>query len=167
MFHGLSEIFEEPVTQDGHSSGSDLSYLPHAADGLNFGGLHLERAHRSGVTRILTPPLTSGFTHGISAAFRTGASSGEPSFAPKRSRLTLQKSSRPTQTRTPQPRFTSRLQIRRNRPHFQPSHLNFQHSVIFSPPQLLPTHPTFLLHKVFFPLLYIRYPRTSCPISLL
>lgn len=77
--HGLAEMHQEPSTTDGYSEGSDFAHPLSARFGIKFDGIHLERSHRAGVTRIVTPPLTTGFLHGISALFRSGAKSGTQS----------------------------------------------------------------------------------------
>ena len=64
---------QEPSTTDGLSRGNNLEHPFSSALGIRFGGIHLERAHRSGVTRIITPPLSEGFLHGLSTCFRAGA----------------------------------------------------------------------------------------------
>ncbi|KAF7593747.1 hypothetical protein BBP40_010923 [Aspergillus hancockii] len=71
--HGLSEISSEPSTSDGSSPGIALMAPISSQHGLSFGGGHLERAHRAGLTRLITPPRSSGFLHGVSALFRPGA----------------------------------------------------------------------------------------------
>lgn len=74
--HGLAEMLQEPSTTDGYSRG-DIDDTPlESLLGVNFGGIHLQRAHNGGVTRIVTPPLTTGFLHGVSCRFRSGARSG-------------------------------------------------------------------------------------------
>ncbi|OTA99804.1 hypothetical protein M426DRAFT_268823 [Hypoxylon sp. CI-4A] len=73
--HGLAEMREEPSTTDGASAGESYERPPSSRFGIKFDGVHLERAYRAGVTRIVTPPLTTGFFHGISALFRSGAKS--------------------------------------------------------------------------------------------
>ena len=74
--HGLVEMALEPSTGDGASAGDNFDNPPEAHFGLTFGGVHVRSAHHAGVTRIVTPPLTTGFFHGISARFRAGAKSG-------------------------------------------------------------------------------------------
>ncbi|EFX06202.1 carbohydrate esterase family 9 protein [Grosmannia clavigera kw1407] len=76
--HGLVEMVQEPSTTDGHATGDNWDaahHPPETRHGLKFDGLHLGRAHRAGITRIVTPPLSHGFFHGISARFRPGATS--------------------------------------------------------------------------------------------
>ncbi|KAI1798834.1 hypothetical protein F4811DRAFT_153903 [Daldinia bambusicola] len=73
--HGLTEMRQEPSTSDGASTGDDYERPLSSRFGIKFDGIHVERAHRSGVTRIVTPPLTNGFFHGISTLFRSGAKS--------------------------------------------------------------------------------------------
>lgn len=70
-------MVEEPDTQDGDVSGSDLGHVITAADGLQFGDRHLAFDHRRGLTCIITAPGSKGFLHGISTAFRPGAAHGE------------------------------------------------------------------------------------------
>ncbi|KAJ1566219.1 hypothetical protein HK405_010711 [Cladochytrium tenue] len=73
---GLTEIDQEPSTQDGvvepHSALSDLA---HAADGLRVGDdfKTLQYAFRHGVLTAISPPQHSGLVAGYSVAFRTGA----------------------------------------------------------------------------------------------
>ncbi|KAI1386729.1 composite domain of metallo-dependent hydrolase [Hypoxylon trugodes] len=73
--HGLTEMRQEPSTADGASAGDEYEKPISSRFGIKFDGMHLERAYRGGVTRIVTPPLTNGFFHGISALFRSGAKS--------------------------------------------------------------------------------------------
>ncbi|KAI1658384.1 hypothetical protein F4813DRAFT_395741 [Daldinia decipiens] len=73
--HGLTEMHQEPSTSDGSSTGEEYEKPLSSRFGIKFDGIHLERSHRSGVTRIVTPPLTNGFFHGISTLFRSGAKS--------------------------------------------------------------------------------------------
>ncbi|KAI0388055.1 composite domain of metallo-dependent hydrolase [Hypomontagnella monticulosa] len=73
--HGLTEMRQEPSTTDGASVGEEYEKPLSSRYGIKFDGVHLERAYRSGVTRIVTPPLTTGFFHGISTMFRSGAKS--------------------------------------------------------------------------------------------
>lgn len=75
--HGLVEMRQEPSTSDGTSADDGYERPLESRFGIKFDGTHLERAHRSGVTRIVTPPLTDGFFHGVSSLFRSGARSGE------------------------------------------------------------------------------------------
>ncbi|KAI1763494.1 hypothetical protein GGR53DRAFT_520936 [Hypoxylon sp. FL1150] len=71
--HGLSELIAEPSTQDGALSGTDLSRGISAADGLRFGDRRLAITHRRGLTTLITAPMSDGFLHGLSTAFRPGA----------------------------------------------------------------------------------------------
>ncbi|CAG9953226.1 unnamed protein product [Clonostachys rosea f. rosea IK726] len=73
--HGLAEMALEPSTTDGSSPGDNFHNPPETRFGLTLGGIHLQSAYHAGVTRIVTPPLTTGFFHGISARFRAGATS--------------------------------------------------------------------------------------------
>ncbi|RDX49485.1 composite domain of metallo-dependent hydrolase [Lentinus brumalis] len=80
---GLSEIDQEPSTQDGYvadalsESVSSLAggsgALIRAADGLIFGTRDALLAYRSGVTAGVVAPQTGGFLAGLNAAFLTGA----------------------------------------------------------------------------------------------
>ncbi|KAI0889271.1 composite domain of metallo-dependent hydrolase [Annulohypoxylon maeteangense] len=73
--HGLTEMRQEPSTSDGASLGEEYAKPISSRFGIKFDGIHLGRGYRSGVTRIVTPPLTTGFFHGISTLFRSGAKS--------------------------------------------------------------------------------------------
>ncbi|KAI1206475.1 composite domain of metallo-dependent hydrolase [Annulohypoxylon truncatum] len=73
--HGLTEMHQEPSTSDGASAGEEYANPLSSRFGIKFDGIHLGRAYRSGVTRVITPPLTTGFFHGISTLFRSGAKS--------------------------------------------------------------------------------------------
>ncbi|KAI1764435.1 composite domain of metallo-dependent hydrolase [Hypoxylon sp. FL1150] len=73
--HGLTEMRQEPSTADGFSAGEEYAKPLSSQFGIKFDGIHLGRAYRGGVTRIVTPPLTEGFFHGISTLFRSGARS--------------------------------------------------------------------------------------------
>ncbi|KAI4863459.1 composite domain of metallo-dependent hydrolase [Hypoxylon rubiginosum] len=73
--HGLTEMRQEPSTADGFSAGEDYASPLSSRFGIKFDGIHLGRAYRSGVARIVTPPLTEGFFHGTSTLFRAGAKS--------------------------------------------------------------------------------------------
>ncbi|KAI1416994.1 composite domain of metallo-dependent hydrolase [Hypoxylon sp. FL1857] len=73
--HGLTEMRQEPSTSDGASVGEEYERPLSSRFGIKFDGVHLKRAYQGGVTRIVTPPLTDGFFHGISALFRSGARS--------------------------------------------------------------------------------------------
>ncbi|KAI1779135.1 composite domain of metallo-dependent hydrolase [Hypoxylon cercidicola] len=73
--HGLTEMRQEPSTADGFSTGEDYAKPLSSRFGIKFDGIHVGRAYRGGVTRIVTPPLTEGFFHGISTLFRSGAKS--------------------------------------------------------------------------------------------
>ena len=75
--YGMGEIPYEDSTMDGKVAGDDIDSPVFAKRGLRFGEQHLDRPHRNGVTRLITAPMTDGFFHGVSAAFRTGASSGK------------------------------------------------------------------------------------------
>ncbi|KAI4859974.1 hypothetical protein F4820DRAFT_438279 [Hypoxylon rubiginosum] len=71
--HGLSELVSEPSTKDGELSGADVSRVISAADGLRFGDRRLAITHRRGLTTLITAPISNGFIHGLSTAFRPGA----------------------------------------------------------------------------------------------
>ncbi|KAI0172629.1 composite domain of metallo-dependent hydrolase [Hypoxylon sp. FL1284] len=73
--HGLTEMRQEPSTADGFLTGEDYASPVSSRLGIKFDGIHLGRTYRSGVTRIVTPPLSEGFFHGISTLFRSGATS--------------------------------------------------------------------------------------------
>ncbi|KAI1102341.1 composite domain of metallo-dependent hydrolase [Jackrogersella minutella] len=73
--HGLVEMRQEPSTSDGASTGEQYGRPLSSKFGIKFDGIHVGRAYRSGITHIVTPPLTDGFFHGISAMFRPGAKS--------------------------------------------------------------------------------------------
>lgn len=72
---GLNEIIQEYTTGDGLNNKvvamEDKSY-PDAQDGLHYGGKHLDRAFRGGVTTAISAPLSeSGVVSGFSVAFYT------------------------------------------------------------------------------------------------
>ncbi|KAF4121422.1 Amidohydrolase family [Geosmithia morbida] len=73
--HGLVEMRQEPSTTDGASSGEEYSRPLESRFGIKFDGVHVRRAYTGGITRIVTPPITTGFFHGISTRFRAGAES--------------------------------------------------------------------------------------------
>ena len=75
--HGLAEMYQEPSTTDGASRGNNWANPFSSVLGIRFGGIHNERAHGGGVTRLVTPPLSEGFFHGLSTCFRSGASDSE------------------------------------------------------------------------------------------
>ena len=75
--HGLREMVDEPSTQDGTLSGENLQDVITAADGLQFGDRRLVTDHRRGVTTLISPPVSEGFLHGLSTAFRPGAANGK------------------------------------------------------------------------------------------
>lgn len=90
---GLVEIIAEKSTIDGEAadklgSGSlwdeDQSFAvsrpDKAYDGLEFGGKHLTTATENGVKYAITPPMGSGFHHGLSVMFKTGAEHGGSQF---------------------------------------------------------------------------------------
>ncbi|KAF9578312.1 hypothetical protein BGW38_005953 [Lunasporangiospora selenospora] len=70
---GLTEIAAEDSTGDGHPNLK--SPLTYAADGLKFGGLHMNEAFKAGVLVSVTAPDSEHVIQGISTAFRTGAES--------------------------------------------------------------------------------------------
>ncbi|KAJ8659950.1 hypothetical protein O0I10_004176 [Lichtheimia ornata] len=76
---GLSEMINEPGTQDGFARNNiddpDLSTsIVRAVDGLQFNGLHMRKAFKAGVTTSITQPMAAGdqMLAGVSVAFRTG-----------------------------------------------------------------------------------------------
>ncbi|OTA59273.1 composite domain of metallo-dependent hydrolase [Hypoxylon sp. EC38] len=73
--HGLTEMRQEPSTSDGASAGEEYENPLSSKFGIKFDGVHLKRAYAGGVTRVVTPPLTNGFFHGVSTLFRSGAKS--------------------------------------------------------------------------------------------
>ncbi|KAJ9131800.1 Composite domain of metallo-dependent hydrolase [Pleurostoma richardsiae] len=79
--HGLSELVGEETTHDGKLSGEDFVEVITAADGLQFGDRRLVTDHLRGLTTIITAPISSGFLHGLSTAFRPGAKHGLDSGA--------------------------------------------------------------------------------------
>ncbi|KAG0357111.1 hypothetical protein BC939DRAFT_526591 [Gamsiella multidivaricata] len=75
---GLQEIAAEPSTGDGrHNLNPDVVY---AADGLKFGGLHMDEAYKAGILTAVTAPVSQHVVQGVSVAFLTGA---ENAFSPK------------------------------------------------------------------------------------
>ncbi|KAI7898530.1 uncharacterized protein BX663DRAFT_461655 [Cokeromyces recurvatus] len=75
---GLVEISAEASTSDGrmHSTLSmDPKSIPQTVDGIKFSTRHLEEAYRGGVLTAITTPLSDHVVMGVSAAFKTGASS--------------------------------------------------------------------------------------------
>lgn len=75
--YGFGEMPYEDSTMDGKVNGDELDRPIFAKHGLRLGDQHLDRSHRKGVTRLITPPMTDGFFHGVSAGFRTGATSSK------------------------------------------------------------------------------------------
>ncbi|KAG0286257.1 hypothetical protein BGZ98_005156, partial [Dissophora globulifera] len=68
---GLVEIAMEDSTGDGHHNlNSDVVY---AADGLKFGGLHMDEAYKAGILTAVTAPSSQHVIQGVSVAFLTGA----------------------------------------------------------------------------------------------
>ena len=73
-FLGLLEIPPEQRTGDGA-----LNLQPvviNAADGLKFGGHHMDEAYKSGVLVGITAPFSQHVVQGVSVAFSTGAEDG-------------------------------------------------------------------------------------------
>ncbi|KAF8925052.1 hypothetical protein BGZ47_003511 [Haplosporangium gracile] len=68
---GLIEIAAEETTGDGHPNLS--SGIQAAADGLKFGGLHMDEAYKAGVLTGVTAPDSEHVVQGFSVAFATGA----------------------------------------------------------------------------------------------
>ncbi|KAK3847094.1 MAG: hypothetical protein J3R72DRAFT_379101 [Linnemannia gamsii] len=68
---GLMEIPPERRTGDGTLNLNDV--VINAADGLKFGGLHMEEAFKSGVLVGVTAPASAHVVQGVSVAFTTGA----------------------------------------------------------------------------------------------
>jgi hypothetical protein len=62
---------------NGKNGVADFEFSEFTKEGLQFGEQYQDRSHRKGITRLITSPMTDGFFHGVSAAFRTGASSGK------------------------------------------------------------------------------------------
>ncbi|KAF9920078.1 hypothetical protein FBU30_010136 [Linnemannia zychae] len=69
---GLIEIGAEETTGDGHPNLN--SGILSAADGLKFGGLHMDEAYKAGVLVGVTAPGSEHVVQGVSVAFSTGAS---------------------------------------------------------------------------------------------
>lgn len=76
---GLTEIISEPATLDGYAKhdlfDKDLHRkMSRAAYGLQFNGLHMQKAFRAGITTAISQPLIDGdYTlAGVSVAFHTG-----------------------------------------------------------------------------------------------
>ncbi|KAI8972060.1 hypothetical protein BDF20DRAFT_915791 [Mycotypha africana] len=78
---GLMEIQAEDTTQDGYAKNDvtdpNLSKnIVRAVDGLKLGGLHLQKALKSGVTKVISQPQVDGdLLAGVSVTFRTGSES--------------------------------------------------------------------------------------------
>ncbi|KAK3822422.1 MAG: hypothetical protein JOS17DRAFT_753523 [Linnemannia elongata] len=68
---GLIEIAAEETTGDGHPNLS--SGILAAADGLKFGGLHMDEAYKAGILTGVTAPDSEHVVQGLSVAFATGA----------------------------------------------------------------------------------------------
>ncbi|KAI9312586.1 hypothetical protein BX666DRAFT_1984528 [Dichotomocladium elegans] len=76
---GMSEMINEPGTYDGYSvtnirNPDLLKTVVRAADGLHFNGFHIRKAYKSGVTAIVSQPMTAPgeLLAGVSVAFRAG-----------------------------------------------------------------------------------------------
>ncbi|KAG0265074.1 hypothetical protein BG011_005477 [Mortierella polycephala] len=68
---GLIEIAAEETTGDGHQNLNPQ--VINAADGLKFGGLHMDEAYKAGVLTAVTAPESQHVVQGVSVAFSTGA----------------------------------------------------------------------------------------------
>ncbi|KAG0230274.1 hypothetical protein BGW42_001072 [Actinomortierella wolfii] len=68
---GTAEIAQEDSTGDGQ--GVDKAPILLAADGIKFGGLHLDEAYKAGVLAAIASPAAEGVVQGVSVAFATGA----------------------------------------------------------------------------------------------
>ncbi|KAF9126734.1 hypothetical protein BGW39_006421 [Mortierella sp. 14UC] len=68
---GMMEIPPERRTGDGTLNLMDV--VINAADGLKFGGLHMDEAFKSGVLVGVTAPASDHVVQGVSVAFSTGA----------------------------------------------------------------------------------------------
>ncbi|KAF9905888.1 hypothetical protein EC991_001213 [Linnemannia zychae] len=68
---GLMEIPPERRTGDGALNLNNV--VINAADGLKFGGLHMDEAFKSGVLVGITAPESAHVVQGVSVAFSTGA----------------------------------------------------------------------------------------------
>ncbi|KAF9582989.1 hypothetical protein BGW38_010464 [Lunasporangiospora selenospora] len=68
---GLIEI----PTEESTGNGADSLETPmgYAADGLKFGGLHMEEAFKAGILVGVTAPTSAHVVQGVSVAFSTGA----------------------------------------------------------------------------------------------
>jgi len=75
---GLQEIAAEETTGDGHPGLNPE--VTDAADGLKFGGLHMDEAYKAGVLVGVTAPVSEHVIQGLSVAFSTGA---ESAISPK------------------------------------------------------------------------------------
>jgi hypothetical protein len=71
---GLMEIPQELATGDGTSQLQPV--VINAADGLKFGGHHMDEAYKSGVLVGVTAPFSDHVVQGVSVAFSTGAENG-------------------------------------------------------------------------------------------
>ncbi|KAF9436290.1 hypothetical protein BGZ76_004354 [Entomortierella beljakovae] len=70
-FLGLREITAEDSTGDGFQGLG--SQVLSAADGLKFGGIHMDEAYKAGVLSGVTAPVSEHIVQGFSVAFLTGA----------------------------------------------------------------------------------------------
>ncbi|KAF9190539.1 hypothetical protein BGZ51_008477 [Haplosporangium sp. Z 767] len=68
---GLIEIAAEETSGDGHQNLNPQ--VINAADGLKFGGLHMDEAYKAGVLAAVTAPESQHVVQGVSVAFSTGA----------------------------------------------------------------------------------------------
>lgn len=71
---GLIEIAAEETTGDGYPNLS--TGIVAAADGLKFGGRHMDEAYKAGILTGVTAPESQHVVQGISVAFATGAENG-------------------------------------------------------------------------------------------
>ncbi|KAF8971311.1 hypothetical protein BGZ46_010308 [Entomortierella lignicola] len=76
---GLTEIAAEETTSDG-TQNTKFSFVDSAADGLKFGGLHMDEAYKAGILTAVTAPISEHVIQGFSVAFLTGA---KDAFTPK------------------------------------------------------------------------------------
>ncbi|KAF9175819.1 hypothetical protein BGX21_007047 [Mortierella sp. AD011] len=77
---GLVEIAAEDSTGDGYQNLDSKFPFISAADGLKFGGLHMDEAYKAGILTAVTAPNSEHVVQGTSVAFLTGA---ENAFSPE------------------------------------------------------------------------------------
>lgn len=70
---GIFDISSEESTGDGSQDGSLKGLTARAIDGLNFGGNDLRRASASGITSVVSAPISQGLKQGIAVHFDAGA----------------------------------------------------------------------------------------------